>query len=94
MTGTATKALDKSSLLVLPVPNDPGASNLDPSRIGPETAAAHVHLRNEAQLALAWACGVPPKLMHWQAQGNTMREAWRQLQHGTLEPLARLIEGE
>ena len=32
--------------------------------------------------------------MHWQARGNTMREAWRQLQHGTLEPLARLIEGE
>ena len=94
MTETATKALDKSGLLVLPVPGDSGAGNLGTSRIGPEPAVAHVQLRNEAQLALAWACGVPPQLLHWQAQGNTMRECWRQLQHGTLEPLARIIEGE
>ena len=94
MTRATSEALSKTGLFVLPVAsNKPGGSQ-GTSRIGPEPSQGHIQLRNESQLALAWACGVPPQLLHWQSQGNTMREAWRQLQHGMMEPLARLLESE
>lgn len=96
MTKAASQALAVSGLFVLPTPaNKPGGGTMSgTSRIGPEPAQAHVQLRTDAQYALCWACGVPPVLMSYQAQGNTLREGWRQLQHGLMEPMARLIEGE
>ena len=94
LTAATSKALAVSGLYVLPVPvNKPGGLS-GTSRIGPEPAMAHVQLRTDAQYQLCWACGVPPALMSHQAQGNTLREGWRQLQHGLMEPMARLIEGE
>lgn len=94
MTKATSKALSETGLFVLPVStNKPGGMS-GTSRIGPEPAQAHVQLRTDAQYALCWACGIPPALMSFQAQGNTLREAWRQLQHGLMEPMARLLESE
>ena len=94
MTKATSEALSKTGLFVLPVASNKPGGLSGTSRIGPEPAQSHVMLRTDAQYALCWACGVPPALMSFQAQGNTMREGWRQLQHGLMEPMARLIEGE
>lgn len=36
------------------------------------------------------ACGIPVELLR-SGPGNASREAWRRLQHGTIEPLGRLL---
>ena len=94
MTKATSKALNESGLFILPVAASKPGGSQGTNRIGPEPAQAHVQLRNEAQLGLAWACGVPPQLLHWQTQGSAMREGWRQLQHSLMEPLARMLESE
>jgi hypothetical protein len=40
------------------------------------------------------ACGVPPVLANHAAPGTSMREAWRQLTVGTVEPLAVLVASQ
>ena len=40
------------------------------------------------------ACGVPPSLASSDADGTGQRESWRRFLHGSLQPVARIIEGE
>ena len=72
----------------------PGAApskDYKPERFGfapPETA---VEARRDVERSILAACGVPPVLANHAAPGTSMREAWRQLTVGTVEPLATLI---
>ena len=64
-----------------------------PKRFGGAPPAPNVALRQAASEAVLNACGVPVALTgHGEASG--LREAWRVFLHGTLAPLARLIETE
>ena len=72
----------------------PGAApskDYKPERFGfgpPETA---IEARRDVERSILAACGVPPVLANHAAPGTSMREAWRQLTVGTVEPLAALI---
>ena len=72
----------------------PGAApskDYKPERFGfapPETV---VEARRDVERSILAACGVPPVLANHAAPGTSMREAWRQLTVGTVEPLAALI---
>ena len=54
-------------------------------RFGADPPEALVNLRHEAAQAVLMACGVPAEIS---------REAYRQLLHGRIAPLARLVEAE
>ena len=38
------------------------------------------------------ACGVPPSLVTLPADGTGQREAWRRFLHGSVSPVARLVQ--
>ena len=40
------------------------------------------------------ACGVPPSLVTLPADGTGQREAWRRFLHGSVSPMARIVQGE
>ena len=54
----------------------------------PETA---VEARRDTERSILAACGVPPVLANHAAPGTSMREAWRQMTVGTIEPIAVII---
>jgi len=94
LTRQLQKSLMDSGLLVLPIQTQQGAGGLSGHRIGPEPSQPHIQLRTESERSLAWACGVPPQMLDQNISGQALREAMRQFQHLTLQPLARLIEAE
>ena len=73
-----------------------GAPQADwrPRRLGadpPDLAGRHPHAASRSTvLAL---CGVPPALAT-DADGTAQRESWRRFLHGTVSPVARLVEAE
>ena len=67
------------------------AKDFQPERFGfnpPETA---VETRRDAERSILAACGVPPALANHAAPGTSLREAWRQLTVGTIEPIATIV---
>ena len=60
-------------------------------RFGFNPPASAVETRRDVERSILAACGVPPVLANHQAPGKSMREAWRQLTVGTVEPLAVLV---
>ena len=64
-----------------------------PHRIGPAPPAPNVALRAAALESVLAACGIPEGLTG-AGEGSAMRESWRVFMHGTLQPLARLVEHE
>ena len=78
---------------------DPGASvpqNLDwkPRRLGADPPATLAPLRSDAAEAVLGACGVPPVLFSGNAPGVSLREAWREFLHGSVQPVANLVTEE
>lgn len=75
----------------------PGAApskDFVPQRFGfnpPETA---VETRRDVERSILAACGVHPSLLNHAAPGTSLREAWRQLTVGTVEPIARLVASQ
>ena len=68
-------------------------SDWKPHRIGAAIPEGNVKLRDSAFESVLNACGIPIALTgHGEAAG--LREAWRVFLHGTLAPIARLIEHE
>ena len=65
-----------------------------PRRIGADPPAALPELRTGAALTVFGACGVPPSLVTLPADGTGQREAWRRFLHGSVAPVARLVESE
>ena len=64
-----------------------------PRRFGPAPPEANVKLRQATLESVLNACGIPIALTgHGEAAG--LREAWRVFLHGTLAPLASLVEVE
>lgn len=62
-------------------------------RIGADPPPSVVSLRSDAALAVLAACGVPAALV-MQGDGQGRREAWREFLHGTIQPLAAIVEQE
>ena len=65
-----------------------------PRRIGANPPAALNEIRTAAALTVYGACGVPPSLVTLPADGTGQREAWRRFLHGSVSPVARLVESE
>lgn len=62
--------------------------------VHPDPTQGHVALRRESALDLLTAAGVPSALADPRAEAAARREGFRQLVHGTVEPLARVTETE
>ena len=69
-------------------------SDWKPRRIGADPPAALAELRTAAALTVFGACGVPPSLVTLPADGTGQREAWRRFLHGSVAPVARMVETE
>ena len=65
-----------------------------PRRIGADPPEALAELRTGAALTVFGCCGVPPSLVTLPADGTGQREAWRRFLHGSVAPVARLVEAE
>lgn len=65
-----------------------------PRRIGANPPDALDAIRTGAALAVYAACGVPPSLVTLPADGTGQREAWRRFLHGSVSPVARLVQTE
>ena len=63
-------------------------------RIGAEPPDVLATLRSDAALSIYAACGVPPSLVTLPADGTGQREAWRRFLHGSVSPVARIVERE
>ena len=61
-------------------------------RLGPEPPDSLVNLRDPAAMAILAACGISPGLLS--DDGPASREAYRQLLHSVIEPLADLVAAE
>ena len=64
------------------------------SRIGPDPPAEFCNLRESAAQSVLAAHGIQPALLMGRSDGTLAREGWRQLLHGTLRPVARIIADE
>ena len=69
-------------------------SDWKPRRVGANPPASLAELRTGAALTVFGACGVPPSLVTLPADGTGQREAWRRFMHGSVSPVARLVETE
>ncbi len=65
-----------------------------PQRIGPNYPQSVVQLRHDAAASVTAACGVPQVLVQGRGDASGLREAWRQFLHGSVAPLARMVEEE
>lgn len=65
-----------------------------PRRVGAEPPDVLARLRSDAALSVYSACGVPPSLVTLSADGTGQREAWRRFLHGSVSPVARIVERE
>ncbi len=63
-------------------------------RLGANPPAALVELRQAVEVSILGACGVPPALATSGADGTGQRESWRRFLHGSVQPVARLVEAE
>ena len=64
-----------------------------PQRIGANYPNSIPNMVHQSRGAVLAACGVPVELVN-PSDGSSMREAWRRFLHGTVAPLAHIIEGE
>ena len=72
----------------------PGAApskDYTPQRFGSHPPETAVETRRDVERSILAACGVPPVLANHAAPGTSMREAWRQITVGTVEPIAAII---
>ena len=61
------------------------------SRLGPQFPASSIELYTTAQESVLAACGYPVQLIQ-KSDGTAQREAWRRYLHGSVAPLARVVE--
>ena len=78
---------------------DPGgapsqALDWKPRRLGADPPVTLATLRSDASQAVLGACGVPPVLFSGQAPGVSLREAWREFLHASVQPVADLVAEE
>ena len=63
-------------------------------RFGLEPPEATVELRRDVGRDVLAACGIPPVLANHAAPGTSMREGWRQLVVGTIQPMATIAASQ
>ena len=63
-------------------------------RVGSMILEHYPALLEKAGMAVCNAMGLPPGLVGSQADGTNQREAWRRWAHGSVGPVARLVEEE
>jgi len=64
-----------------------------PRRLGPVYSPSSQPLYRDTVNHVLAACGVPVELV-LPSDGTGQREAWRRFLHGTVQPLARIVEAE
>ena len=72
-------------------PNAP-RSDYKAEHLGPNPNPGMLNLREPALRSVLAALGIPPPILY--GDGPQAREAGRQAFHGTIEPLARMVEAE
>lgn len=65
-----------------------------PRRLGANPPESLIRMRQEMQQIILAACGVPPALASTTATQTASRESWRQFLHGTIQPVATLVQAE
>ena len=72
-----------------------GAPQADwrPRRLGADPPTSLADIRMGVERTVLALCGVPPALAT-DADGTAQRESWRRFLHGTVSPVARLVEAE
>ena len=65
-----------------------------PKRYGANPPSSFVDLRDRATNNILSACGVSPAMVGERADGTARREAYRQLVHTSIVPVAKLVAGE
>ena len=70
------------------------ASDWMQKRIGPMPDEAFCKLREQAQMAVAAACGIPPALLYSISDGTLARESYRAFLHSAVRPVARTMADE
>ncbi len=65
-----------------------------PQRLGANPPAAFIELRQAVEVSILGACGVPPALVVAGADGTGQRESWRRFLHGSIAPVALMVEAE
>ena len=72
-----------------------GAPQADwrPRRLGADPPTSLADIRMGVEKTVLALCGVPPALAT-DADGTAQRESWRRFLHGTVSPVARLVEAE
>ena len=63
-------------------------------RIGPMPDEAFCKLREQAQMAVAACCGIPPALLYSISDGTLARESYRAFLHSAVRPVARMMADE
>ena len=63
-------------------------------RIGPVPDAEFCRLREQAQMAVSAACGIPPALLYSISDGTLARESYRAFLHSAVRPVARMMADE
>ena len=74
--------------------SSPRGNDWKAQRAGPNPPAALDALRSNAQYSTIAASGIPPSLAAPGADAQGQRESWRRFMHGTIGPMARLVEAE
>ena len=63
-------------------------------RIGPMPDGEFCKLREQASMAVAAACGIPPALLYSISDGTLARESYRAFLHSAVRPVARTMADE
>ena len=63
-------------------------------RIGPMPDGEFCKLREQAQMSVAAACGIPPALLYSISDGTLARESYRAVLHSAVRPVARMMADE
>ena len=70
------------------------SSDWTPRRLGADPPAALGLLRSAVEATVLGLLGIPPGLADASADGTAQRESYRRWLHGSVQPLARLVEHE
>ena len=63
-------------------------------RLGPEPDETLAKLHEQTASAIVAMCGVPVRLVNGGTDSAALRESWRQFLHGSVQPVAGLVEQE
>ena len=66
----------------------------EPRRLGPDIPESSLRLYRDVNRMVLVACGLPTEMLDEHTDGTSNRETWRRFLHGTLQPLARIIQSQ